>query len=212
MIWLPMLLLLPAPELNRLGAHAFARGDYPAAWACFARAWNLLPRTNTASNLAATARRLGNWPEAERWSTAVIGRRERELGAGHPDTIIAWNNRGEARLRLGRLDGARVDLEHALRLVTPGSSDHAIVLHNLAVLHWREGRSSAAQNLLEQSVAIRPGDPGTLALLGEVLIERASPRQAQRVCAGALAIAPGWEAARQCLDRVNALIVVAGSR
>jgi tetratricopeptide (TPR) repeat protein len=204
-------LLLGPISLNRLGVHAFARGEYAAAEQLFLLAWRQQPDANIASNLAATARRQQNWPQADRWFTHVIELRTKALGNAHPDTAIAYNNRGETRLAAGRLAAARADLEQALAL-TQSPPDRAVILHNLGDLERRQGNFTAAQAALAESLHLRPHSPPTsqllaalLAALGEAALDRAHLRDALRLCQQAAALAP--VPAERCQARLRALVV-----
>lgn len=206
--------LLPAPAVNQLGAGAFARGDFPAAQQLFLLAWRQRPDANVASNLAATARRLRDWPAADRWFTLVIELRSETLGADHADTAIAWNNRGEARLQGGRPSAARSDLKHAKALAR-AAADQAVILHNLGELARREGQLAEARASLQASLALRPQSPATaellasvLAELGQAALERARLHEAIQLCREASALAPSL--ARPCQERIALVAVDAG--
>lgn len=210
MLWL----LLPPTAVNQIGAEAFARGQFIAAQRLFALAWSGLPRANVASNLGATARRLGEWDAAERWFTTVIELRTASLGPAHADTAIAWNNRGEARMHQGRLTEARADLSHALAFTELSAADRAAVLHNLGDLNRRERQWTDAKQVLELSLALRPSATLTATLLatvlaemGEVALDRARLGEAMRLCRQAVALAPAWGPARRCRERVQAVAV-----
>lgn len=200
-------LLLGPAVTNRLGADAFSRGEYAAAEHLFLLAWRQQPDANIASNLAATARRQQQWPQAERWFTHVIELRTQARGDAHADTAIAYNNRGETRLAAGRLAEARADLEHALAL-THAPTDRAVVLHNLGDLERRQGRYTAARIALTESLKLRPHSPPTslllnttLADMGEAALARARLGEALRLCNEAGA------AGQRCRDRVRTLTV-----
>ena len=210
---LALWLLWPAASVTQLGAGAFARGEFAAAEQLFLMAWQARPHANIASNLAATARRRGNWPVAERWFTEVIERRALALGTSHADTAMAWNNRGETRLRMGRYGEAREDFKLALTL-SHVDSDSAVMLHNLGDLERSVGRFTEARQALEESLRRRPGAAATstllalvLAELGERALDRARLPEAMRLCRSAMALAPTLDRAVRCERRVSALAV-----
>jgi len=172
----------------------------------------LMQRTRQATHLVLMR---GHWLiETERWAG---GPADWELGdsapyAGHADAFV----RGYAALRRGDRATAMAMAAELTREAAAGRDSPALVMERelRAMLRMADGAGEEAVTLLREAAAMEDalpaefGPPGIVKpsheLLGEVLLARQRPGEAQHEFARALALAPGRARALAGLVRAAA--------
>lgn len=166
-------------DYNEDGVILFQRGDYPHAVECFQAALALRPGdADMLYNLGRCQDLLGQTARAEQTYTRCL-----QSAPNHPECRHAL---AVSLVRQGRKDEAARMVEDWIRKEPRLAAAYA----EQAYLHREAGDLVAAQQRLQQALALNPRDPSALAELGQVYEAQNRPDRALALYERALDASP----------------------